>query len=379
MRALLFLLGLLAAVPAQAQSKLLQAHAAASSFQGPIDIVASPTVLYSLRAGSAAIAAAGTQTLVNIRRASDNVACDFLPALTGGFGITTSTCNSSTQGGVSYGTFVGADATASCTIAGTAVACTGASATLHVNDPITGVGITNPCVVTVTNGSTTATASLAGTATSCGTVSVAETVTFQVAAFAPKIYDQTGGGHDAVQATAGNQPQFLPSCFGSKPCLLWLAGTNTNFASSAFTTVAQPYTFSDVSERVATFTGFNTVFATGPAGFGGAPNTQSGYSSSANTAYGGNVAITATATDSVAHAIQIVFNGASSTLNVDGTATPGTMVAIASGTTAYIGVYSGGGASLTGYGGEWMLYPVGFNSTQQGNMHTNQSAFYGTP
>lgn len=57
---------------------------AVSSYTGPIDIVASPTALYSLRAGSAAIAAAGTQNIVDLRRASDNATCTATIAASGG-------------------------------------------------------------------------------------------------------------------------------------------------------------------------------------------------------------------------------------------------------------------------------------------------------
>lgn len=58
----------------------------APSFTGLIDIVASPTALYSLRAGSAAIAAAATQKLINIRNTATSETCDVIVATNGGFG-----------------------------------------------------------------------------------------------------------------------------------------------------------------------------------------------------------------------------------------------------------------------------------------------------
>ena len=133
---------------------------------------------------------------VNVRRASDNVACDFNVSTAGGFGVTTATCNSSTQGGVSFGTFVGSDGTASCTLAGTTGACTGACGTVHVNDTVTGTGLTQPCIV-ATASNTAPTIEIAGTTTSCGTVGVAETFTFQVAGFVTEAYDQTREWHHA--------------------------------------------------------------------------------------------------------------------------------------------------------------------------------------
>lgn len=382
-RALLSLLigvALLSGIPAEAfwQSRdsnyNVSVVAAGGGYTGPIDVVASPTALYSLRAGSAAIAAAGTQTLVNIRRASDNVACDFLPALNGGFGVTTATCNSSTQGGVSYSTFAPTDATASCTIAGTAVACTGASATLHVNDPITGVGITNPCVVTVTNGSTTATASLAGTSTSCGTVSVAETVTFQVAGFVPTIYDQSGasgcGGSpcDATQATAGNQPLFLPNCGNSLPCIFNNAGTQVLTNTTGFTH-AQPNTASVVADRLSSASAQSLI--------GNGTSTLVGWGTASQLRnFAGSVVTLGSVTDGIFHSEQNLFSGASSVIYVDGTSNVTSQGTNGFSGTIYIGNSGFGGNAFAGYfeeAGEWRS---GFTGTNDKNMCTNQSAYY---
>lgn len=370
MRWIVFLVGLLVAVPAAAQPKLLQAHASGSppTYTGPIDVAASPTALYSLRAGSAAIAAAGTQTIVNIRRASDNVACDFLPTIAGNFGVTTSTCNSSTQGGVSYGTFVGTDATASCTIAGTAVACTGASSTLHVNDPITGVGITQPCLVTVTNGSTTATASIPGTSTSCGTVSVAETVTFQVAGFVPKIYDQSGNIKDASQATAGSQPQFLPVVTNGLPGIFMYTGATTHLLTATLSgTVAQAFSISVVSQRIALLSSNDGLFQDGS-------NAVNYGASNSLLLFAGGGVVSPTASDGAFHALNILFNGASSATLVDGTSTGiATVGTSAWGATIILGE---AGHPCNCYFEESALWPTSINRP---NMHTNQSAFYGTP
>ena len=180
-----------------------------STYVGPGDIVSGATAFYGLRAYNAAYAAT-PGLAVNVRRASDNVACDFNVSAAGGFGVTTATCNSSTQGGVSFGTFVGSDGTASCTLAGTTGACTGASGTVHVNDTVTGTGLTQPCIVASAS-NTAPTIEIAGTTNSCGTVSVAETFTFQVAGFVTELYDQSGNGHHVTQATAGSQPQLLPN------------------------------------------------------------------------------------------------------------------------------------------------------------------------
>jgi hypothetical protein len=61
--------------------------AAVVPFSGPGDIQAF-TAWYGLRAYTAAIAAAGTQKLVRVRRASDSEQCDILVATSGGMGLT---------------------------------------------------------------------------------------------------------------------------------------------------------------------------------------------------------------------------------------------------------------------------------------------------
>jgi hypothetical protein len=77
---------------------------AVASYTGPGDIVSGATAFYGLRAYTAAIAAAGTQKLINLRRASDNETCDILVATNGGLGLTTA-C-SGADGGKSVATFL---------------------------------------------------------------------------------------------------------------------------------------------------------------------------------------------------------------------------------------------------------------------------------
>jgi hypothetical protein len=366
-RALLLFLALLT-LPA---ATVVVEHARGPSYTGPLDIVSGATAFYSLRAGSGAIAAAGTQNLVNIRRASDNVACDFLVASSGGFGVTTATCNSSTQGGVSYGTFVGSDGTASCTLAGTTGACTGATGTVHTNDVVTGTGLTQPCVVAAAS-NTAPTIEIAGTTTSCGTIGVAETFTFQVAGFVTEAYDQTGNGFNLIQATAGLQPQFIPNCNGSLPCI-YANGGLTLLQSVAFGTYAVPYTFSHVAIRMNSFTNFGDVSSVGS-------NPQTGFGSNVNSAllYSGSVVNVSGAADQVWHAIQYVYNGASSVVNIDGTDNTGLSPGSAALTGGEVSWCSGIGNSMAGYCEEYILYHSAITLTQRNNLHTNQK-YWNTP
>lgn len=77
------------------------------SYTGPVDIVASPTAIYALRAASAAIAAAGTQKIVNVSASGTtpaNVTCDILVASNGGL-ANTANCSTGSFNGTAAATF----------------------------------------------------------------------------------------------------------------------------------------------------------------------------------------------------------------------------------------------------------------------------------
>lgn len=353
---------------------------AGGGYTGPGDVVGTAKPWWGLRGYSGTVAGTGTQKEVTLRRASDAVECDILVATNGDSGLTSATCNSSTQGGITPAAFAGTDATASCTIAGTAMACTGASATIHVSDPVSGVGIDPRCIVTVTNGSTTATVVLAGTAsTTCGTVGVAETVTFQVALFVKVWFDQSGTlacsgstACDATQTTTARQPQFLPlgSSSGTKPAMLFSGGQL--LATASLPGGAQPWSLTAVAIRTAVFTGESTVFAPLTA------NEIFEWFSSANTLqlFAGT-SFKPTASDSAWHAIQLLYSGTSSNTVVDnGAAQTGN-----AGTTAMpggagnIGSRTGGAGSLllSGLIEEIGLWPISQTPTQQTNICHNET------
>jgi hypothetical protein len=363
-RALLLFLALLT-LPA---ATVVVEHARGPSYTGPLDIVSGATAFYALRAGSAAIAAAGTQKLVNIRRASDNVDCDFLVASSGGFGVTTATCNSSTQGGLSYSAFMPSDGTASCTLAGTAAACTGATGTVHINDVVTGTGLTQPCIVASAS-NTAPTIEIAGTTTSCGSVGVAETFTFQVAGFITELYDQSGNSANVTQATAANQAQFLPDGGNGLPAA-YGNGSTDNYAQTIAAS-SQPFTIVAVAERTANFTSNSTILGLGNGSF---------FSTNANkvgTFFGSATSVTAN--DSALHSLIFATSGSSSVTYVDGTSNsvnPGTGVLTAN---WQLFSQNSGVNRLTGYINEAGLWPSLFNSTQAGNMRTNQKNYWSTP
>ena len=103
-RLLLLVVGLLSLVPAFPASAFWQSRdsnynisSGVVAYTGVLDIVSGATAYYALRAGSGTIAAAGTQKLVNIRRASDSETCDFIVATSGGIGLSAN-CSGSDNG-----------------------------------------------------------------------------------------------------------------------------------------------------------------------------------------------------------------------------------------------------------------------------------------
>lgn len=358
---------LAAGPPAYAQRMLvLGAGGSFAGYQGPGDVVASANTWVSCaRAYNAAWAAPGTNKACNIRRASDNTTQDILILSTGKFDI------------ASYNTFVGTDATGTCTIATTTLSCTGLGSTLHANDLITGTGITNPCILSAPGslvaGAQTATAQLAGTSTSCGTVSVGETVVAQVAGFVTKAYDQSGNANDMSQATSGLQPQLLPGCGNGIPCTYHIRGTPLDLTDGSGLSAATVWTISTVAQRTALFTSYSGIM--------GGASVGALFNNTANNTvvFQGNLTVLAAATDGAFHALQFIATGSTTSfVNVDGTpGSTGNAGSTALGATLVYGASNGN--AMTGYIYEAGIWASNFSSTQNTNMHTNQSAFYGTP
>lgn len=365
--------------PGTFQSRAALDAAPAPSFTGIGDVVSSATAWYGLRAYNASYASS-TGKAANIRRASDNVQCDFDVTTAGGFGLTTATCNSSTQGGVSYATFVGTDAASSCTTSSFAATCLGTTGTIHVNDVVTSVGLTQPCIVTATNGSTTANIGIGSSGVGCGNVGVAETFTFQVAGWITKLYDQSGANFcsgapcDISQATTADQLQFLPSCANSATLPCWLitsAGTlvGTNVAPANAT-----MTFATVANR---FNGTQSVQWLN-FGAGGNHNNIRGTASTGNSWQlipGGSGGFAATANDNTWHSAIGVMNGGSSVLNIDGTETIGS----ATGSTSSGPLSIVGGGVVGAYQSEVGVWgSTLFTGTQRTNACGNMATYYNT-
>jgi hypothetical protein len=339
--------------------------AATSTYTGPGDIVSGATAWYGLRAYNAAYAT-GSNNAINVRRASDNSTENIVILATGALDI--ATANS----------FAGTDATCTGTISTTTLSCTSASSTPHVGSTITGTGVTQPCYITAvgtfTSGSGTATIAGAGGTSPCGTVSSGETITMQYGLYITEWFDQSGSGScsgacNQSESTAGDQPQLMPICFNSLPCMLFNGSAKTLTTSQDDTKTTGIVTFSGIVEKI-------------PASGNGNWDLQSSGSatnrvfipSTANTLGLNNTISVTTATDGVPHIFQMVSNTTSSVVNIDGSETTGTITLDS--TSGLINMTTGSTEIIMA--GEWGIWDaIVFTSTQRRNVCHNERLYWG--
>lgn len=181
------------------------------------------------------------------------------------------------------------------------------------------------------------------------------------------LFDQTGNGRDVTQATDANRPAYNASGPGGRAQIDFTKASNTSLANGTTITQSQVYTFvaaanhtSDAAQQSLLLAGL------------GANTIQLGYRFSADNQvflYAGSNA-GATASDGSFHALQGVFNGASSDMNVDGstnTVNPGTAGIANDG--VYLGLTNGGGQPFGGALLEAGIWP-GSVTSLSANIHS---------
>lgn len=185
------------------------------------------------------------------------------------------------------------------------------------------------------------------------------------------IFDQTGNGFNWTQIVAGSQPVLSFTCFsGAVACLL---GNAAALMGSNPGVKAQPFTYSFVAQRTAAFTTIGNI--------GGDTNATSvffGASNAVNTwRMSAGTAMPFTASDSVGHSFQLIYNGASSIANVDNSTTSLSPGANSTATNfSIIGLTAG--LSFTGQFAEIGRILNAPNSTIQTSLCNNQRLYYGT-
>jgi len=359
---------------AAANMILVPLPAVVSGYAGPGDFQAF-TAYYALRGYSAAVAATGTQKAIRIRAASGpNAAAstDVVILTTGSLDV------------ASAETFSGTDATCtSSSITTTTLTVGTCTANLTVGDRLTGTGVTAGTYIKTTGCTTTP-------ASTC-TVSISQTVsattiTAHGALFISTAYNQAGTtpcatstACDLVQATADDthQPILLTVCQGliALPCIVGNVSTVALVSATTFTpNAAKIATYSWVGERLS---GTNLAKAS-------VENVDNymGFDSAANSVRvngGSSGIVTKACTDAAWHSVAGVANTTSSIAYCDGSAgTTGTATNDASAAVPQ-GFFVGSSPNITMYGEAGFADNVAASATVVGNLHTNQSAFWGTP
>jgi hypothetical protein len=193
--------------------------------------------------------------------------------------------------------------------------------------------------------------------------------------YVTKWYDQTGNGHDAVQATAANQPQVtLATTSNGRPALTSASTTVEMDATVPATTL--PLTLNAVVTRTGNFKNFNAFLAFG--------NTQPGiyYNNSAGGGIG--VAIlnsaalpTIVGADNQFHSATGMVNGASSRITVDRAQTLGSLPGPTGATS--LNVFSSAGSGLIGSMCEAIYFPLALAAGDIATLGSNQQSYWGLP
>ena len=191
------------------------------------------------------------------------------------------------------------------------------------------------------------------------------------------LYDQTGNGHDLVDAITAHRPTLTFNCLNtSLPCMT-MSSAQTNPLSSVGTgiTQAQPLTISTVAQWTGTANGFASIISDAQ------ENIALYFHETANQVglYAGSTSAGGTANTGTWYALQGVFNGSSSSINIDGTSTtlsPGA-AGLASSTNTGIFGNNFGSDTLVGSMTESGLWPSALSTSTQASLDSNQQTYWG--
>lgn len=214
-----------------------------------------------------------------------------------------------------------------------------------------------------------------------GTLDITSITTFKGAAnlFVTKMYDQTGNGHDAVQATAANQPTFTLNNFGTFPTADGGGSTNLFLATAAnFSVQVQPITLSKVI--IWTTTGVGTWFGqlSDFSSFAVQISRDLGVTNNLSV-YAGTASINYNFSTGSWHAAQITLEHPTTNFYVDGTNQAGgdagsSAIDNTNGHAYFLG--NGQGSSWGGSMVEYGIWTIAFSGTQNTNMNSNQHSYW---
>lgn len=192
-----------------------------------------------------------------------------------------------------------------------------------------------------------------------------------------KAYDQSGATHcttacDVTQATDASRPVLsLSGGPNSNTVCMTFSGSQLIQSPNITAILSQPVSASAVSERTGTFTTFGDVIGTfsnniQPILYNNAANQGGIYAGTIGS--GQAVAMS----DSAYHALNVVANGASSIVVVDGSATTGLNPGSAGMPSNDSFQLGNGNNPLTGSICEARVDSIAYNSMQYGNLNSNQ-------
>lgn len=184
------------------------------------------------------------------------------------------------------------------------------------------------------------------------------------------LYDQSGAGLDAVQATSSKRPTLLMACLGSLPCMNLTRASAMTLKSAGTIATAEPYTFSSVSYLNGATSGSHNIIVVNGGGFRYNATTPT-----IDLIDGGS--ITSSITTTTWYAAQGVINAASSYIFVNSAATTGSLTGDLTGNVVAIGCNDASGNCLDGRITEVGLWPSAFSSGNRTAMESNQRAYWG--
>lgn len=314
-------------------------HTTSVTFSSLGDIQSGWTAFYSCGQAYSSAAAAANVQMCNLARA-DGHTCDILAASNGGPGLTAN-CSTGGDNGetlITWSTSWGV--TASCSAVSSAtMSCVGATGQPEVGvSGLSGAGIpANTALLSC------GTFSLgAGNCNLTNALTFGSTITFYESVSVAVMYDQTGNGHNVTPP--GGQPQLLVTAGIAQSSLIF-DGFKSLVATSGVSSVSQPYVLSAVSSWSSSSSDeYPLAFrgGSGPA----LVMRPSGAANTANIYCGANNMVTAS--DNTYHSINGVCNGASSSLNVDGSVSAGTGSVATDANAIGVGANSAGLNQLTG-------------------------------
>lgn len=196
------------------------------------------------------------------------------------------------------------------------------------------------------------------------------------------LYDQSGGGNNAVQAALANMPQLvlgpITGLASNRPTITFNGGSFIETGLISGADLAQPITMSAVAIRTSGTTAGGMI-----GGVGGGSNPELLFDTANNAGvYSGSAVVDAAQTDNAWHAFQGVTNGASSLVNVDGvdgsTGNSGSSGLTRSGTGHIVVGADTFGQAMVGNFGEAGTWNISFTTAaKSAAMSANQHSYWG--